>query len=407
MCQQRSLVVLTGQAWKVKTAVVRAKQTDVRRWLYFAVGAAECPVCGYSVDDRISRYNPQTRMRGRRHLNVTLRAALVLLGCATLAWAQGGSSPVNDLPNPYTTLKTWVLLPASRVLGAVSGVDIDADGRSVWIADRCGSGSCVDSALAPVMKIAADGTLIRSFGAGLFAVPHGVHVDRDGNVWVTDDATGAPPGKGHQVLKFAPDGTLLMRLGKPGVAGTGEGEFNRPSDVLVAPNGEVFVADGHGGDSNARIVKFSKDGRFIKTWGRRGSAPGEFETLHGLAMDSQGRLFVADLRNFRIQIFDQEGRFLDQWTQFGMPGGVFIDRNDVLYVSDSLSGADTHPGWVRGIRIGSASDGHVTAFIPDPTPNATPITAAEGVAADALGNVFGALVPTPGMQKHVPRRFGK
>jgi sugar lactone lactonase YvrE len=120
-------------------------------------------------------------------------------------------------------------------------------------------------------------------------------------------------------------------------------------------------------------------------------------------MDSNGRLFVADLRNFRIQIFDQEGTFLDQWTQFGMPGGVFIDRNDVLYVADSLSSASVHPGWVRGIRIGSAIDGRVTAFIPDPTPNATPISAAEGVAADALGNVFGAVVPTPGLHRHAPR----
>jgi hypothetical protein len=327
-------------------------------------------------------------------------AAIVFVA---LLWAQAGVTPTNDRPNPYTTRLDWALLTPPRVLGAVSGVDIDADGQSVWLADRCGGGSCVGSAFAPVMKIAADGRLLRSFGTGLFAVPHGIHVDREGNVWVTDDAPTPSPGKGHQVLKFAPDGTLLMRLGKPGVAGIGTDEFNRPSDVVVAPSGDIFVADGHGGDSNARIVKFAKDGHFIKTWGKRGSGPGEFDTPHGLAMDSAGRLFVADLRNFRVQIFDQDGRFLDQWTQFGMPGGIFIDRRDVLYVADSLSGADTHPGWVRGIRIGSARDGRVTAFIPDPTPNATPITAAEGVAADALGNVFGAVVPIPGLQKHSPR----
>jgi hypothetical protein len=336
-------------------------------------------------------------------LAVISRLTLAFLGCVTLVSAQAGSSPVNDRPNPYATLKGWVSLPAPRVLGAVSGVDIDADGRSIWIADRCGGTSCAGSDLAPVMKIDPDGRLVRSFGAGLFAVPHGVHVDRDGNVWVTDDATGPSAGKGHQVLKFAPDGTLLMKLGTPGVAGTGQGEFNRPSDVVVAENGDIFVSDGHGFESNARIVKFSKDGRFIKTWGRRGSAPGEFDNPHGIAMDSQGRLFVADLRNFRIQIFDQDGKFLDQWTQFGMPGGVFIDRHDVLYVADSLSSAEVHPGWVRGIRIGSARDGRVMAFIPDPTPNATPITAAEGVAADSLGNIFGALVPTPGLQKHTRR----
>ncbi len=342
-------------------------------------------------------------MNRRRHLAVAWRSSLACLACATLAWAQAGVSRADDPPNPYTTVKAWLSLPATRMLGAVSGVDIDADGRSVWVAERCGSVSCVDSTLAPIMKIAPDGTLVLSFGAGLFAVPHGMYVDRDGDVWVTDDATGPSSGKGHQVLKFAPDGTLLMRLGTPGVPGAGENEFNRPSDVVVAPNGDIFVADGHGGDSNARIVKFSKDGRFVKTWGRRGTAPGEFDTPHSLAMDSQGRVFVADLRNFRIQIFDQEGRFLDQWTQFGMPGGVFIDRHDVLYVADSLSSADTHPGWARGIRIGNARDGRVTAFIPDPTPTATPITAAEGVAADALGHVFGAVVPTPGLQKHARR----
>lgn len=342
-------------------------------------------------------------MTTKASLVVIRRAALALLVGATFSWAQTTRSPVNDRPNPYTTLKTWVSLAPPRVLGAVSAVDIDADGRSVWIADRCGAGSCAASELAPVMKLSADGALLQSFGAGLFAVPHGIHVDRDGNIWVTDDATGLSPGKGHQVLKFAPDGTLLMRLGKPGIAGAGEDEFNRPSDVVVAPNGDIFVADGHGGDSNARIVKFSSSGRFIKTWGRRGSAPGEFDTPHGLAMDSKGRLLVADLRNFRIQIFDQEGEFLDEWTQFGMPGGIFIDRNDLLYVADSLSSAGVHPGWVRGIRIGSAVDGRVTAFIPDPTPDATPISAAEGVAADSLGNVFGAIVPTPGLQKHAVR----
>jgi 6-bladed beta-propeller protein len=179
--------------------------------------------------------------------------------------------------------------------------------------------------------------------------------------------------------------------------------FNRPSDVVVAPNGDIFVADGHGGNSNARIVKFSKDGRFIRTWGTKGSGPGEFTLPHSLAMDSEGRLFVADLMNHRIQIFDQDGRYLTEWRQFGMPGGLFIDKRDVLYVADSLSSPDTHAGWIRGIRIGSAKDGTVTAFIPDPTPNATPITAAEGVAADAAGNVYGAVVPARRLQKHVKK----
>src|SRR5439155_1678598 len=150
-------------------------------------------------------------------------------------------------------------------------------------------------------------------------------------------------------FKFSPTGKVLLTLGKAGVPGDGPDTFNRPSDVVVASNGDIFIADGHGGDSNARIVKFSKDGRFLTAWGKKGWAPGEFNVPHSLAMDSQGRLFVADLMNERIQIFDQSGRFLAAWKQFGMPGGLFIDKNDILYVADSLSSADRHPGWVRGI----------------------------------------------------------
>src|SRR5262249_17447580 len=157
--------------------------------------------------------------------------------------------------------------------------------------------------------------------------------------------------------------------------------------VVVAANGDVFVADGHGGNTNARIVKFTPDGKFIKTWGRKGTAAGEFDTPHAIAIDSRGRLFVGDRNNNRIQIFDQEGNFIDQWTQFSRPSGIFIDRNDVIYVADSESESATrnHDGWQRGIRIGSARDGSVTALIPDPVAKTTGTSAAEGVAADAAG----------------------
>ena len=141
----------------------------------------------------------------------------------------------------------------------------------------------------------AQGRLVKAFGAGLFAIPHGVHVDREGNIWVTDDSTMPTPGKGHQVIKFDPDGKVLLTLGKPGVPGAGPDTFNHPSDVVVAPNGDIFVADGHGGNSNARIAKFSRNGRFLATWGMKGTGRGEFDTPHGLAMDSRGRLFVADI----------------------------------------------------------------------------------------------------------------
>ena len=332
-----------------------------------------------------------------------LSALAFVLVSGGLLPGQDAVQPMNSAPNPYRTVGAWGTLPPGRAWGPASAVHVDRDGRSIWVAERCGANDCASSPLAPILKFDANGTLVTSFGASLFLVPHGIDVDRDGNVWVTDDGLNAPAAKGHQVFKFSPEGNVLLTLGKAGVAGDGPGTFNRPSDVLVAPNGDVFVADGHGGASNARIVKFSAEGKFIKTWGQKGSAPGEFDTPHSLAMDSQGRLFVADLRNFRVQIFDQEGKYLTEWKQFGMPGGIYIDGHDTLYVADSLSGPDAHPGWIRGIRIGSARDGQVTAFIPDATPAATPITAAESVAADAAGNVYGAVVPVRMVQKHVRR----
>jgi len=226
-------------------------------------------------------------------------------------------------------------------------------------------------------------------------------VDQEGNVWVTD-AQGKD-GKGHQVFKFSPEGKVLLTLGKAGVAGSGQDEFNAPSSVLVAPNGDIFVGDGHGGETNSRIVKFNKDGKFIKTWGKKGSAPGEIDIPHALAMDSRGRLFVGDRQNNRIQIFDQNGTSLDLWSQFSRPSGIFIDRNDMIYVADSESESvsKNHDGWKRGIRIGRVQDGVVTGFIPDPVDKITGTSAAEGVAADPAGNIYGAEVGPKRLMKYV------
>jgi sugar lactone lactonase YvrE len=235
----------------------------------------------------------------------------------------------------------------------------------------------------------------------MFVFPHGISVDPQGNVWVTDGQ--GKDGKGQQVFKFSPEGKVLLTLGKAGVAGDGPDTFNQPSDVIVAANGDIFVADGHGGNTNARIVKFSKDGKFIQTWGKKGSAPGEFDTPHALAFDSKGRLFVGDRGNNRIQIFDQDGKFLEQWTQFSRPSGLYIDKNDVLYVADSESNTARHPGWQRGIRVGSAKDGSVQAFIPDPEPDPdrSATSGAEGVAADAQGVIYGAEVGPKALKRYV------
>ena len=311
------------------------------------------------------------------------------------------AAPVNSLPNPYRSVENWARMPEGRTWGASAGVYVDPTGTSVWVAERCGANSCVGSDLPPILHFDMSGRLLKAFGAGMFVFPHGIFVDQDENVWVTDGL--GKDGKGHQVFKFSPEGKVLLTLGKAGVAGDGPDEFNAPSAVLVAPNGDIFVGDGHGGNTNSRIVKFNRDGKFIKTWGMKGSAPGEIDIPHTLAMDSRGRLFLGDRQNNRIQIFDQNGTFLDQWFQFSRPSGVFIDKNDIIYVADSESESvsKNHDGWKRGIRVGRVSDGVVTAFIPDPVDKATGTSAAEGVAADPSGNIYGAEVGPKRLMKYV------
>jgi DNA-binding beta-propeller fold protein YncE len=343
------------------------------------------------------------------NLNRFLPAAVLCIAIVAGASPQTGDQPTNDLPNPYQTIEGWAKMPEGRTWGATSAVEIAPDGKSVWVAERCGGNSCAGSNLPVVLKFDATGKLVTSFGAGMFIFPHGIHVDREGNVWVTD---GVPPGaanpaaagKGHIVVKFSHEGKVLMTLGKAGVPGDGPDTFNQPSDVITAPNGDIFVADGHGGNTNARIVKFDKNGKFIKTWGKKGTGPGEFDTPHSLAMDSKGRLFVADRANNRIQIFDQDGKFLEEWKQFSRISGLFI-RNDILYAADSESNTARHPGWKRGIRIGNIKDGKVTAFIPDPEPNPdrAATSAAEGVAVDKDGVIYGAEVGPRALKRYVKK----
>ena len=251
----------------------------------------------------------------------------------------------------------------------VISVDPDAKGN-IWVFHRSDP---------TILKFDPSGKLVASFGAGMFVQAHGMTIDRDGNIWVTDAQT--KDGKGQQVFKLSPEGKVLMTLGKAGVAGEGPDTFNGPADVVVAPSGDIFVADGHAAMANGRIVKFSKDGKFIKAWGKNGTGPGEFNVPHSIAMDSRGRIFVADRSNSRLQIFDQDGKFIDQWKQFGRPSGVYIDKNDTIYVADSQRNATQNPGFTRGVRIGSAKDGKVTAFIPDthPDPDKNNNAGAEGV----------------------------
>jgi streptogramin lyase len=302
-------------------------------------------------------------------------------------------------PNPYRTVENWFKLPEGRTWGSTSTVAVDSKGH-IWIAERCGANSCAGKTVDPILEFDDSGKLLKSFGSGLLVFPHGIWIDKRDDLWLAD-------GLGHTVIKFNPDGKVLMTLGEAGVAGDGPDTFNQPNAVAIAPNGDIFISDGHNrGKGNARVVKFTKDGKFIKQWGEHGSGPGQFEVPHCLAFDSQGRLFVGDRANNRIQIFDQDGKFIAEWKQFGRPSGMFIDSHDVIYVGDSESietggYAGNNPGFKRGIRIGSAKDGTVTAFIPDPTPGLGATSGAEGVGADGKGTVYGAEVLQKGVKKYV------
>jgi sugar lactone lactonase YvrE len=340
------------------------------------------------------------------HRNVIVVSAALVAALAIMdVGTQGQGQASNDLPDPYK-IETWGQLPAGRKIGAVSAVDIDRDGKSVWVFERCGGATCDGSSLAPLLKFDASGKLIASFGAGMFVYPHGIYVDRDDNVWVTDGQ--GKGGKGQQVFKFSPTGRVLLTLGKAGVAGPGPDTFNQPSDVLVAPNGDIFVADGHGGDTNARIVKFDKDGTFIKAWGKKGSGPSEFDTPHSLVMDGQGRLLVADRGNSRIEIFDQDGKFLTEWKQFGRPSGIFLDRAGMLYSADSQSNTPAvNPTVKRGVRIGTVTDGKVRFFVPDPDPIVEGQAGGrEGIAVDRDGVVYVAKTGDGGLYRYSKQPAG-
>jgi hypothetical protein len=361
------------------------------------------------------------------------RVLMIFVFVVVLAFYRGAANtqdvePTNDLPNLYQTITPWGKLPDGRSWGALSAVAIDNDGQSVWVVDRCGANpetppgasafqydSSAGSTLPPVLKFDSTGSVVKSFGAGMFIFPHKIYIDRDADVWVVDQRSAnerelaKSPGekqKGHTVVKFSPDGKVLLTLGKPGVAGNPPEALTQPTSIVIASNGDLFISEGHNQNPDAppetvsRISKFTKEGKFIKSFGKFGTGPGEFRGLHDIAMDADGRLFVADRGNMRIQILDQDGKYLGEWKQFSRPSGVYI-RNDLIYVTDSESnGVAPHPGWKRGIRIGTIKDGKVLYRIPDPL-ELKGTSGAEGLAVDAKGNVYGAEVGPRRITKHV------
>ena len=344
---------------------------------------------------------------------VRLTAILVLTATSALTGTrseQTADTPRNDLPQPYRTTRDWGQLPPGVKWAAVTAIEPSPDG-SIYVIHRCFANSCAGRTEAPILKYDATGKLLASWGQGMFIFPHGGTVDRDGNLWITD-ARGENPstalggaGKGHQVFKFNPQGKVLMTLGKAGVSGSGPDLFDQPTDIVVAPSGDLFVTDSHRNGKNNRVIKFTKDGKYIKEWGTKGSGRGEMSEPHTIAMDSRGRLFVGDRENNRILIFDQDGTYLDEWRQFGRPSGISITPDDTIYVADSESGPDTGArelsGIKKGIRIGSARDGKVVAFIEDAESTAPDHSGAEGVGVDAHGNVYGGVVRRQMLERHV------
>ena len=311
----------------------------------------------------------------------------------------------NSAPNPYRTVAgVWAPLPDGRDWGSTSLVEVSPDGETIWAVDRCGENTCVGhDDLDVVFQFDKEGNILTQFGAGLFEWPHGIDVDDDGNVWVADARGSEERRRGHQVIKFSPQGEVLLRLGTAGVGGRTRTTLNEPNDVLVAPNGDIFVGDGHAANGgNNRIVKYSSDGRYLMEWGQQGSNPGEFRTPHALAMDRDGLLYVGDRSNRRIQVFEQDGTFVRDFYNMGRASGITI-HNNKLYVADSESRYGSNPGFRRGIRVMDLDTGFVIAFIPDPDPTPGGTSAAEGVAVDNEGNVYGAEVGPRMLRKYVAR----
>lgn len=311
----------------------------------------------------------------------------------------------NDRPNPYTRIEPWGEPPPGNngEWAAVIAAEGGPDGM-LYVMHRCVSNSCVDRPEPPLVKLnPRTGKLLATFGEGLMAFPHGFHIDFEGNIWTTDTGRGDAPG-GHLVRKFSPSGELLTTLGRSGIAGDSPGQFREPTDVAVARDGTIFVTEGHlKNGPHSRLTKLAPDGTFIARYGKTGQGHLQLSAPHAIAIDTAGRLFIADRDNNRIMIWDQDGNYIDQWTQFGRPSGIYIDHTDTIYVADSESWGPENPGWKKGIRIGSAITGQVHYFLEDIESRDFAHSGAEGVGVDGLGNVYGGVVRRQMLERHEPQ----
>lgn len=279
---------------------------------------------------------------------------------------------VQAAESRYQLVDNWVTFPAGVTKwSAATGVDVDSH-DNVFVFNR--------NEEMPIMMFDKSGKFVRAWGKGMFKTTHFLRVDRAGDVWVTD--------RGDMVAyKFNNEGKLLMTVGQKGVKGDNDSKeaYNGMADLVVAKNGDIFIADGEG--PNTRVVKLSKDGKFIKWWGGKGKEPGQFDQPHSIAIDSKGRIYVGDRSNNRIQVFDPDGKFITQWTNFGTPWGVFV-KGDLIYAVDGTEN--------NCMYIASIKDGKIIEKI-DGLKNATAVTV------DSKGSIYVGEVTAANVKKYVKK----
>jgi DNA-binding beta-propeller fold protein YncE len=286
-----------------------------------------------------------------------------------------------DLPNapalPLKLVPNWAQLPAGWNFGEVSGVAVDKD-DSVWVFNRGAH---------PVIQFDKTGRMLQAWKDVPVKSSHGIRVDPQGNIWTVDVA-------GHAVIKFNRSGRILMLIAQPG-NNPGDNNsnyaFNRPTGVSFAANGDFYVSDGY---VNSRVVKYNKDAEYLSHWGKKGKGDGEFDLVHDVAVDSKGRVYVADRANSRVQVFDGSGRFLAKWTNVGQPWGlIYSTKEDLLYLCDGLNNR------ILKVNLEGQVLGTLSSFGKAPGK----LDFAHNIAIDSTGAIYVAEIKNWRVQKWSPR----
>jgi streptogramin lyase len=299
---------------------------------------------------------------------MTLRTMTLVLLAVLTAAAQSAPPQLNYQVDP-----NWPQLPAGWNLQETPGIAVDAN-RHVYVFHRGEN---------PIIEFDPSGKVVRSWGEGMFIRPHAVRIDPQGNIWTVDNDT-------HQILKMNPQGRVVMVLGRKGQSGETEINFNRPTDVAFGANGDIYISDGYG---NSRVVKFTKDGQFIKAWGKKGAGEGEFNLPHSVALDKQGRVYIGDRENYRLQIFDADGKFLQQWKHVGSPWGLVITPDQFIYISDG------HANRILKLNI----EGEILGTLSSKGKLPGQVDYAHHLAVDSQGAIYVAEILNWRAQKFVPR----